>query len=724
MFLQRLLRPAPLHYRLASRPYASVVAAKERPVPVLSLKQLPLEQLSHIANYSLWSLREGVHEKSLSYPYERINKIPSKIVDELLTSFEGTLASKLASYFQNNQHHDVSNLTLTDYFKPRTDIIAPLIYLVHLNMYPSDLAALRGYNTKSDIITALLTELFHQHYIESTLINVPLSQTQEKLESTWDIGNPAEWYPQARKMKRKIIMHVGPTNSGKTFNSLKAFAAAKSGYYAGPLRLLAREIYERFNADGIPCNLITGEEVIPRLDEYGNLSTLSSGTIEMIPLHKKMDICIIDEIQMIADTQRGSAWTNAVLGVQAKEVHLCGEESAVNLIKEMLKSTGDELEVKKYDRLGKLTVLDKPVGRLANLQKGDCLVVFSKRKILELKCEIEQTTDLKVGVIYGALPPEIRTKEANNFNSGKYDVLVASDAVGMGLNLKIKRIVFWSVKKFNGTESVPLTVSATKQIAGRAGRFSALEGELEGFVTAIYLSDMARIRRSLQSPIENLEKACVWPPNEFWIHYMSSFPKPIPLHTAMRHLEAQAGRTDLKHYFLTEFTNQLSVLEHYMAAGLHYTSTIEDQLTLAQTPLNFTLNGELELETVLKYFASVLQCSTKTIFDYGFVKKSLLEKNATITSSKEQVFATLDLLEVNHKLVLVFLWLSQRFPTLFADKESASDMKTLIEKRISEELVVLRRISGNRTLETLGRPKRNVKPKYNKGKNERRPSQR
>src|SRR5699024_8616219 len=140
---------------------------------------------------------------------------------------------------------------------------------------------------------------------------------------------PAEWFPQARKMRRKFIMHVGPTNSGKTYHSLQRLARAQLGYYAGPLRLLAREIYERFNQEGVVCNLITGEEVIPMMDTYGNALEISLGTIEMIPLYKKMDMCVIDEIQMLGDPNRGAAWTAAVLGVQAKEIHLCGEESAV-----------------------------------------------------------------------------------------------------------------------------------------------------------------------------------------------------------------------------------------------------------------------------------------------------------------------------------------------------------------------------------------------------------
>lgn len=218
-----------------------------------------------------------------------------------------------------------------------------------------------------------------------------------------------------------------------------------------------------------------------------------------------MDLCVIDEIQMIGDAQRGSVWTNAVLGVLAHEIHLCGEESAVPLIEKLVKITGDELVVKKFDRLGKLTMEKKPTS-LKTLKKGDCLVVFSKRKILEYKCSIEQETKLKVGMIYGALPPEIRAQEAARFNSGEYDVLVASDAIGMGLNLKINRIVFSGINKFNGSEVENLTTSQVKQIAGRAGRFSAEHGSKEGLVTALQRSSLLYIKECLETPIVELEK--------------------------------------------------------------------------------------------------------------------------------------------------------------------------------------------------------------------------
>jgi ATP-dependent RNA helicase SUPV3L1/SUV3 len=258
--------------------------------------------------------------------------------------------------------------------------------------------------------------------------------------------NPAEWHGPARSARRRIIFHVGPTNSGKTYRALQALAASRVGVYAGPLRLLAFEIYDRLNKGLIPptgadpqgiyprpCNLVTGEEQRIAPD-----ATLSSSTIEMLALNVKYDVAVIDEIQMIADEQRGSAWTNALLGLTADEIHVCGEESAVPLVQQLLADTGDEISVNRYQRLSPLQVATQSMeSNWADIRRGDCIVAFSRRDIFAFKQFIEQKTGLRCAVAYGKLPPEIRAEQALLFNKpdGDYPVIVASDAIGMGLNL-------------------------------------------------------------------------------------------------------------------------------------------------------------------------------------------------------------------------------------------------------------------------------------------------
>lgn len=300
--------------------------------------------------------------------------------------------------------------------------------------------------------------------------------TIQHLAQAADRSYPAEEFPLARKMHRKIIMHVGPTNSGKTHHALRALAAAEYGVYAGPLRLLAHEIWERLNLGQIvplgveeepvsetaevvdsaldlgdvapaarklsnpkyarACNMITGEE--QKIVDPG--AGLLSCTVEMLSPDNIFDVAVIDEIQMISDEQRGNGWTTAVLGVRAKEVHLCGELTAVPLIRELLKDTGDELIVKEYQRLTPLVVEEESLnGDFSLVRKGDCIVTFRRSSIFAIKRLVEEKTGLRCAVVYGKLPPEIRSEQAALFNDpySGYDVIIGSDAIGMGLNLYV-----------------------------------------------------------------------------------------------------------------------------------------------------------------------------------------------------------------------------------------------------------------------------------------------
>jgi ATP-dependent RNA helicase SUPV3L1/SUV3 len=158
----------------------------------------------------------------------------------------------------------------------------------------------------------------------------------------------------------------------------------------------------------------------------------------MAPINKELEVAVIDEIQMINSPERGWAWTQAFLGIQAREMHLCGEERTVPLIRELTAAMGDKLEIHRYQRLSPLKMMNKSLeGDLSKLQKGDCIVAFSVMGIHALREQIEKKTGRKVAIIYGSLPPETRAHQARLFNNPEndYDFLVASDAIGMGLNL-------------------------------------------------------------------------------------------------------------------------------------------------------------------------------------------------------------------------------------------------------------------------------------------------
>ena len=252
-----------------------------------------------------------------------------------------------------------------------------------------------------------------------------------------DLRYPVEWYPATRTIQRTIHLHVGPTNSGKTYQALKRLEQAESGVYAGPLRLLAHEIYQRLNAKGKTCDLITGDEIITK-NSPSDGPGMQSCTVEMIPLNTTFDVAVIDEIQMMGHQQRGWAWTQALLGLKARELHLCGEERTVPLVRELVALMGDRLEIHTYQRLSPLKTASASLrGNLQDLRKGDCVVVFSRIGLHAMKRDIERATQKRVAIVYGGLPPEIRAQQAKLFNDpdSDYEVLVASDAIGMGLNL-------------------------------------------------------------------------------------------------------------------------------------------------------------------------------------------------------------------------------------------------------------------------------------------------
>ncbi|KMT21498.1 helicase-related protein [Clostridium cylindrosporum] len=287
--------------------------------------------------------------------------------------------------------------------------------------------------------------------------------TKEKISKLIPL-NPKEEYPKARRMKRKFTIHVGETNTGKTYSSLEKLKSSGSGVYLSPLRLLALEVQEKLNSDGIPCSLSTGEEE----NIISNANHISS-TVEKVDLSSIYDICVIDECQMIGDTQRGFAWTRAILGVLAKEVHLCTAPEGLDILIKLIKECNDEYEVVEHVRNTKLVFVDKNFNLKRDIEKGDALIVFSKKKVLAVASDL-LNRGIKTSVIYGALPYATRKGQFQRFLNGDTDVVVSTDAIGMGLNLPIKRIIFLETSKFDGEDVRKLKDHEIKQISGRAGR--------------------------------------------------------------------------------------------------------------------------------------------------------------------------------------------------------------------------------------------------------------
>lgn len=285
----------------------------------------------------------------------------------------------------------------------------------------------------------------------------------------FDIGKMIE---QGRMIERKFVIHVGPTNSGKTYHALQALKAAKSGVYLGPLRLLALEMFDSLNNDGFPCNLLTGEEKEDVPD-----AGLTASTIEMCNYNKHYNVAIIDEAQLIFDTARGGNWTKAILLLDASVIHVCVAPEGLKAICALVDAMGCEKEIIKHERLAPLKFKGL-MRKITDVQRGDALITFSRKGVLGIAAELENN-GIKASVIYGALPPASRREEVRRFISGETTVVVATDAIGLGVSLPIHRIIFCATNKFDGTGTRQLKPEEIKQIAGRAGRFGIYD---EGYV--------------------------------------------------------------------------------------------------------------------------------------------------------------------------------------------------------------------------------------------------
>ncbi len=279
-------------------------------------------------------------------------------------------------------------------------------------------------------------------------------------------------FAKARQLQRKVTLYVGPPNSGKTHAAFERLAQAASGAYLAPLRLLALEGRDRLVARGVPCSLLTGEENVPAPG-----ARVVSSTIEMVGTNTIIDVAVIDEAQMVFDGSRGWAWTQAIVAVPASEVLIICSAYAVPAIENLLGLCGERCTVRHFERKQHVQLLAQPVP-LPSLTLGDAVVAFSRRDVLMLRDQIAAAGH-PVSVIYGALPPEVRKREAERFAEGASHILVATDAIGMGLNLPIRRVLFSTMTKFDGIDDRPLGESEVHQIAGRAGRFGIHE---EGFV--------------------------------------------------------------------------------------------------------------------------------------------------------------------------------------------------------------------------------------------------
>lgn len=402
--------------------------------------------------------------------------------------------------------------------------------------------------------------------------------------------NPKDEYMVTRRMKRKIYIHLGDTNTGKTYNAVERLKIAKKGVYLSPLRILALENYDKLNNEGIVCDLMTGEEEIIKEN-----STHVSCTIEKVNLKQSYDIAVIDEIQMISDTQRGIAWSRALLGLRCNEIHICGAMNAKELLIKILEDCEDDYEIKEYHRNIPLIVETKNFS-YNDVQEGDAIVVFSKKRVLEIAQDYSNK-NIKTSIIYGDLPPEVRKMQYEQFINKENKVLVTTDAIGMGVNLPIRRIIFMSIRKFDGEEVRELTSQEVKQIAGRAGRKGIYD---VGYVAGV--SDTHNfISRKLEVKDDTIKQAVIGPSEAILTI------KSLPLNEKLVLWKTRESKID--YYTKMDISEYLLILEKIK----RYKLKEEDQWDLLKVPFDVASDELMNkfLEYVDEVFVAKLNEITK-----------------------------------------------------------------------------------------------------------------
>ena len=313
---------------------------------------------------------------------------------------------------------------------------------------------------------------------------------------------PEALIEKAKQLRRVFVLHVGPTNSGKTHDALEALKSAGNGTYLGPLRLLALEMFDRINADGIPCSLLTGEESITTPE-----AQIVASTIELCNYQRHFRVAVIDEAQLITDDERGASWLKAICCVDADEVHICLAPEALGIVEALVSQFGDPYSIVRHKRLVPLEYKGRCNG-FEELQPADAVICFSRKNVLSVAAHLERY-GFRASVIYGALPPVARRNEVEKYTSGETNIIVATDAIGMGISLPIRRIIFAETQKFDGKQQRPLTSGEVRQIAGRAGRFGMFDlGEV------LTMDNTSVIEDGLQTPVMRVRTPCIEFPRE------------------------------------------------------------------------------------------------------------------------------------------------------------------------------------------------------------------
>ncbi|WP_317202072.1 helicase-related protein [Janthinobacterium sp.] len=464
----------------------------------------------------------------------------------------------------------------------------------------------------------------------------------------------------ARRMPRRFIALLGPTNSGKTHRAIEALAKAPSGIYLAPLRLLALENYERMqemrqHGKPLKVSLVTGEE--RRLVEG---ATHVASTVEMLDTRTPVDVAIIDEIQMLADRDRGAAWTAAVCGAPASVIYLVGAPEARRAIEALADRLDCPLEVHVLKRMAPLSMEATSVRKVRNLRRGDAVIAFSRREVLMWRDMITEV-GLSVATVYGNLSPEVRRAQAQRFRDGSADIVVGTDALAMGLNMPIARIVMTTAVKYNGQEEEEISATLARQIAGRAGRFGVHE---EGLVAG-YDDQTHQVMRSLlkeKLPALNTSGFSVAPSLEH-LHRIASV----------------TGETSLGK-LLKRFAQNIDVPD-----GFFYPRITDDQtgraLWLDTLPLSVADKFTLSLVPISAKVASLQHAWEQWSLSLSRRKATTLQRHFGAGARQN-----LQEVEDSCRLYSAYAWLAYRLPEYFPSIDLAQELAREASQRVDSIL--------------------------------------
>ena len=262
--------------------------------------------------------------------------------------------------------------------------------------------------------------------------------------------------------KKKINAVLGPTNTGKTFLAIETMLSFESGMIGFPLRLLAREIYDKIvkRVDPKKVALITGEEkIIPSNSKYFLC------TVESMPIDKELEFVGVDEIQMCSDHERGHIFTDKLLNLRGEKLTMF---MGSNTIKNIISKLDADIEFVYKDRFSKLSYVGHK--KISRLDRKTAIIAFSSEDVYAI-AELIRRQKGGAAIIMGSLSPKTRNAQVELYQSGDVDFLVATDAIGMGINMDLDNVYFSNLKKFDGKKLRRLNLSEIGQIAGRAGRY-------------------------------------------------------------------------------------------------------------------------------------------------------------------------------------------------------------------------------------------------------------